>query len=310
METLPIEEVLRLDKQLQMPLCNIVNKFIEKRNIEQVYHYTSSVGLHSILTNQKLWFSRWDCLNDYSENKYIHDLIAEGLEAFSDYPDFVACFSEINDLQRKWKNESEELRADSNLFIASFSLNKDALNLWTYYTKSSHSDGYCIGFNYNGIFCENGLDIITSEVIYDPIRQKRIIASLLKSFLSIFNNLGKHEDTKIDRYMILGRRFEYYISEISCFFKHPAFYAEEEFRAVVRMHKNSKKHIELPLKVRQNGGMLVPYTELEFKKEHVASVTISPTLIDKPVLPGLHVLRSELGMNFEIHRSQIPFRAM
>lgn len=222
----------------------------------------------------------------------------------------MACFSKINDLQRKWKNESEELRADSNLFIASFSLNKDALNLWTYYTKSSHSDGYCIGFNYNGIFCENGLDIITSEVIYDPIRQKRIIASLLKSFLSIFNNLGKHETTKIDRYMIMGRRFEYYISEISCFFKHPAFYAEEEFRAVVRMHKNSKKHIELPLKVRQNGGMLVPYTELEFKKEHVASVTISPTLIDKPVLPGLHVLRSELGMNFEIHRSQIPFRAM
>lgn len=71
-----------------------------------------------------------------------------------------------------------------------------------------------------------------------------------------------------------------------------------------------QKHIELPLNVRQNGGMLVPYTELEFKKEHVASVTISPTLKDKPVLPGLYVLRSELGMNFEIHRSQIPFRAM
>lgn len=310
METLPIEEVLQLDKQLQKPLCNIVNKFIEKRKIEQVYHYTSSVGLHSILTNQKLWFTRWDCLNDYSENKYIHDLIAEGLEDFSDYPDFVSCFSQINDLQRKWKDESENLRADSNLFIASFSLNKDALNLWTYYTKSSHSDGYCIGFKYDGVFCEDGLDIITSEVIYDPVLQKRIIANMLESFLAIYNNLGKNEDTSRDRYMIMGRRFEYYVSEISCFFKHPAFHAEEEFRAVVRMHKNSENHIDLPLNVRQNGGMLVPYTELELKKEHVTSVTISPTLKDKPVLPGLHVLRSELGMNFEILLSRIPFRAI
>lgn len=310
METLPIEEVVQLDNQLQLPLCNIVNKFIEERKIEQVYHYTSSVGLHSILTNQKLWFTRWDCLNDYSENKYIHDLIAEGLKAFSDYPDFVASLSEINDLTRKWKDESRFLREADNLFIASFSLNNDALNLWTYYTKSAQADGYCVGFKYSDIFCEDGLDIITSEVIYDPILQKRIIASLLESFLAIYNNLGKNETFKIDRYMIMGRRFEYYISEISCFFKHPAFYAEEEFRAVVRMHKNSEKHLELPLNVRQNGGMLVPYTELGFKKEHVASVTISPTLIDKPVLPGLHVLRSELGMNFEIHRSQIPFRAM
>lgn len=213
-------------------------------------------------------------------------------------------------MQRKWKEESGFLRADDNLFIASFSLNNDALNLWTYYTKSAHSDGYCIGFKNDGIFCEKGLDIITSEVIYDPILQKRIIASMLESFLAIYNNLGKNETTNIDRYSIMGRRFEYYISEISCFFKQPAFYAEEEFRAVVRMHQNSEKHIELPLKVRQNGGMLVPYTELEFKKEHVASVTISPTLIDKPVLHGLHVLRRELGMNFEIHRSQIPFRAI
>lgn len=299
-----------MHKELQKPLCNIVNKFIKEKEIEQIYHYTSSVGLHGILTNQKLWFTRWDCLNDYSENKYIHDLIAESLEAFSYYPDFVSCLSQINDLQKKWKDESGGLEVDNNLFIASFSLNKDALNLWTYYTKSDHSDGYCIGFKYNGIFCEKGLDIITSEVIYDPTLQKKIIASMLRSFLDMYNNLGKNEDTSRDRYMIMGHRFEYYISEISCFFKHPAFRAEEEFRAIVRMHNNSEKHIELPLNVRQNGGMLVPYTELEFKKEHVASVTISPTLKDKPVLPGLYVLRSELGMNFEIHRSQIPFRAM
>lgn len=182
--------------------------------------------------------------------------------------------------------------------------------MWTYYTKSAQADGYCVGFKCSDIFCEDGLAIITSEVIYDPIIQKRIIASLLESFLSLYNNLGKNETTTIDRYMILGHRFEYYISEISCFFKHPAFHAEEEFRAVVRMHNNSKHHIELPLLVRQNGGMLVPYTELSFKKEHVASVTISPTLTDKPVLPGLQVLRSKLGMKFEILRSKIPFRAI
>lgn len=310
METLPIEEVKRRDKELQEPLKEIVNGFIRDREIEQVYHYTSSMGLHSILTHRKLWFTRWDCLNDYTENKYIHDLIEEGLKAFSDHPDFVSCFLNINNGQRKWKEESEHYKADQNLFIASFSLNQDALNLWTYYTKSAHADGYCIGFKHDSIFTQEGLDIITSEVIYDPDRQRSIIATMLNRYLALYDNFGKNEDTKRYRNRRMGSLYRYYVPRISCFLKHPAFYAEEEFRAVLWMYNDSEKHKELPLEVRQNGGIWVPYTELEFEKEDVASVTISPTLKDKPALAGLYVLRNKLGMNFEIRESQLPFRAM
>lgn len=36
-----------------------------------IYHYTSTEGLMGIVTNNELWFSKFDCLNDMDEGKYI-----------------------------------------------------------------------------------------------------------------------------------------------------------------------------------------------------------------------------------------------
>lgn len=45
----------------------------------------------------------------------------------------------------------------------------------------------------------------------------------------MYNNLGKNEDTSRDRYMIMGHRFEYYISEISCFLSIQRFEQKRSF---------------------------------------------------------------------------------
>lgn len=309
-ESLPIEEVQKRVNLSCDALCDIVNKFIEEElDISEVFHYTSAAGLYDILNEKKLWFTRWDCLNDYSENKYIHDIIEEGLAEYKSVPEFVDCIKQTNDLLRKCKEDSSLLSLENNLYIASFSLNGDALNMWTYYTKSVQSDGYCIGLDYGKLFSEAGLDIIVAKVVYDVDAQKNIVSELLRHLFDLFNDLGRNLDAVLDRGKVMGQSFENVVSDIGCFFKHPAFKAEEELRAVVRV-KCSEKGIELPEKVRKSGGMLVPYTELGFKEEHVKSVTISPTLKNKAVLPGLYALRDNCGMKFQIRWSKIPFRAM
>lgn len=101
--SLPIEDVLNRANLSRQALCDIVNKFIEKRDIEEVFHYTSASGLYGILTKNKLWFTRWDCLNDYSENKYIHNLIGQGLTEYESATEFVEYIKQINDLQKNGK---------------------------------------------------------------------------------------------------------------------------------------------------------------------------------------------------------------
>ena len=308
-EGLPIEEVIKRANMSRRELCDIVNQFIEKKDYSEIFHYTSASGLLSILDNKCLRFTRWDSLNDYTENKYIHNLIDKGLDAYVEDSDFLSCMRQINEQNLKWKANPTKTRLENNLFIASFSFNGDALNLWTYYTKSAQSDGYCIGFKYGEVFCEPGLDIIMSAVVYDPHQQNAIISKILSLFNTMFHDLEKNDDTRRDLFTIMASTFEYIISDIGCFFKHPSFRVEEEIRAVVRVH-DSKEHLKLPINIRQNRGMLIPYTELEFKKEHVTSVTVSPTLHEVSVLPGLYAMKQKLGMKFRILRSEIPLRSM
>ena len=47
-----------------------------------LYHYTSPDGLEKILNKHRLWFTRYDCLNDYSERKYLLNVYASVCEKF------------------------------------------------------------------------------------------------------------------------------------------------------------------------------------------------------------------------------------
>lgn len=210
-------------------LCDIVNQFIKKKDFSEIFHYTSASGLLSILDSKRLRFTRWDSLNDYTENKYIHNLINKGLDIYASDPDFLSCMRQINDQNLKWKETPTKTRLENNLFIASFSLNGDAVNLWTYYTKSSRADGYCIGFKYGEVFCEQGLDIIMSAVVYEPHQQNAIILRILSLFNALFHDLEKNADTRRERFSIMASTFEYIISDIGCFLSILAFALKRKY---------------------------------------------------------------------------------
>lgn len=285
-----------------------VNERFKLKDVPEIYHYTSAAGLYGILQNEKIWFTRWDCLNDYTEYRYIHEIIGRCLNKFSNDSEFCALVSSLNEQERSYKGDARFVERRLELYVASFSSNADALNLWMYYTKSTHNDGYCLGLDYKSIFTDEGYDVTVSEIVYDQGVQDELITELLTHFHNFFIALGKNNDTKSDRKRLMMTYFREVFWDIGLYFKHPAFSIEEEVRAVIRLHNNSNKHEKLGVKVRQSNGLFIPYVEMPVKKTDIKRIGISPTLKDSPAKGGVSSLVKECDLSCDIYESDIPLR--
>lgn len=298
---LTIETVLQNANLSRKELADIVNSFSKNNEPPIIYHYTSAAGLLSILKDSKLWFTRWDSLNDASENLIVHDCINEALDKYTQEHQFVKYIKEINNNQRKFKKEGY---IDSDLYLASFSANSDSLAMWNCYSKNSRSDGYSIGFDNPNLF--SNYPVILSKVIYDKEEQMKVVRNVLDRLFRIYDSYIKNQDTSTDTYREVGEAFDFVFEDIGIFFKHSAFEVEKEVRVSIRKSDVDEKSIVH--KIRESGALLIPYLEIPFDKALVKSVTISPTLADRPVRPGLQALKSKLEMEFDIIQSKIPFR--
>lgn len=99
---------------------------------ENIFHYTSVYGLNGILENKKLRFTNIKYMNDKDEFKAgIESLFEEGSLSKSERD---KCILQIDKIINK-------------IFICCFSLDRDSLPLWNYYTKDSSSQGYNIEFD-------------------------------------------------------------------------------------------------------------------------------------------------------------------
>ena len=301
--SLTVETVLQNANLSGKELAEIVNGFIQNINPPIIYHYTSATGLLGILTNKKLWFTRWDSLNDTSENLIVHDCIEEALNQYAYEPQFVEYVREINNVHRECKKEGD---IDRNLYLASFSSNADSLALWNCYCKEARCDGYCIGFDNPNLFRD--YPVILAKVLYDKEEQMHVVHQVLKRLFRIYDSYIKNEDTTPDTFKVIGDAFDFVFENIGIFFKHSAFKGEEEVRVSIRKHDDVEKLKSIVPQIRASGAMLIPYIEMPFDKAHVKSVTVSPTLADRPVRPGLLALKSKLGIGFNILQSEIPYR--
>lgn len=103
-----------------------------------IYHYTHVEGLKNILKNENLWFTHIHYLNDREE-------VNVGANHY------IQCNKEILEAEREINPNIPSFSVDtSNLhtYVCCFSLEKDALPMWNYYTKDASNKGYNIGFDY------------------------------------------------------------------------------------------------------------------------------------------------------------------
>lgn len=115
-----------------LKLINSKLHFPQNTKARHIFHYTSIGGLEGILKYKTLRFTNIKYMNDKDE-------IIAGLDSMA----------------KTWnvsEKEKERLRSaflshGMQTFVCCFSLEKDSLPMWNYYTKEINSQGYNIEFN-------------------------------------------------------------------------------------------------------------------------------------------------------------------
>lgn len=248
---------------------------------KELYHYTSPKALKGILKSNHLWFSNIYFLNDKSEMKYTYSLILELLKEIKEFlvPEFyekILARAEYMTCNTFYDEESE-IFARLEYYVFCLSTEKNCLSLWNNYTKTADKTGYGITFS-----TEKLKDSVESKgyefsafakVCYEPQKQNKMLTDTILSYNQKFKEAKNGKEKQIVLWDIIDN-FKIY----SVFLKHPAFYAENEFRIVlgIRTHSHSEA-CEFEI---QN-GIFVPHIEHELPDAETSSIIkeimISPT---------------------------------
>ncbi|NQY26658.1 MAG: DUF2971 domain-containing protein [Piscirickettsiaceae bacterium] len=287
-----------------------------------LYHYTNLQGLTGIISNQNIWASHCEYLNDASEFKHAFNSIkniAEGIYMEDEYLSVFA-FHMRQAIDRIGNHDS---------YITSFSTNPDSLSQWRGY--NSAGQGVCIGFNQEIIeeYCkENQHSLI--KCLYLHNEQEKIIINIINDCLNIFPNLGvsrKSFDTfSSQEMMTYNSDLSDYISngdgadestEALCnlcetlnnyapIMKNNGFHEESEWRIICN---NPDKNIFF----REAPSHLIPYLELpliKYSNDVISEVIIGPNPNMSRCVQSIHKLLVLNGLtNVKVGRSEIPFNS-
>lgn len=308
----------------------VTNQLKYKAN-KNLYHYTSPEGLIGILGANKLWFTEASCLNDESEGKYLYSLIQDCIENNMSFDiDFVEEVrrriienkNTVNDSKIDIADEgSEQAYAEekSKYFICSFSLDKDALPLWNYYTKTPTSIGYNISFSSSKLNKSVERELksdFTNRYFYKVIYDEKVQNSIIMEALEIGNRLWHKYGDNIYRGDLIFWLKEFF-EHIKFGFKHPAFESEKEVRMILRMssvkfeelivHNSETEYNEI--KIRPIQGVFVPYVEMNFEKTAMNGLMVSPTVKDEMAVESLNLLLKKYSFNdCTIEKSTVPLK--
>ena len=186
-----------------------------------LFHYTSPVGLNSILFGDSskvtMWASRYDCLNDFSEGGVVGPVFQEAcmeLKETGEIDEYLYnLFSKVAPartiLLHYFDGKKIRItRPECDRYICSFSKNKDSLAMWNYYSKGSKYEGFNIGFfpaclkdSLHKFLYEKEAIFHIYPVIYKRDEQKKLIKDLL---IRLRDYYDKEQETSI-RYIISNK---------------------------------------------------------------------------------------------------------
>lgn len=289
-----------------------VDDYIDK-NVPFIYHYTSPAGLSGIIKNSKLRFTDRFYLNDKTEGIYVIKLCLDNIDFFDFLTDdFKKAFI------KKCNQRIEQPQRDRfYVYQCCFSIDKDSLCLWNYYTKTEGIKGYNIKINvvdladkiiptpYNK---DRVPKLRYGKVIYSEQKQLEILYKIVNLFF---------EYNKTD--MISGEDFvcEYLVDKImylGVFFKKPCFEVENEFRLVLDLFLNDDNTYAV-IKDKQEffekNGVFIPYVDIPFKNELLTGICVSPTLDYTATKESILRMSGNHYKNIRtntIYESEIPVR--
>lgn len=298
-----------------------------------VYHYTSPDGLLGILQpgkSVKLWFTRYDSLNDVNERKdileYLHGyceyqlknkkLSQEFYEAimkielsddeFLTYPDKYPVTLEASGEVNSW-TAIKSVPCDT--YLCCFSEEADLLPMWNYYTKSQHYEGYSIGFSSDRLESDRGFEkgysLKLKRVLYTNFEK----ADFFNKTLLPFDDQYIKGDN-VERANILTA-IRGQLNEFQFVFKNSCFQHEKEIRAILRVPRDGALPdcTQFEIRYRNSNGYIVPYIEYEIQKEAVHEITVAPLLQADISKNNLSEMLKQRGYHdIRIKSSTVPIR--
>ncbi len=251
---------------------------LEEPKVEKLYHYTSNLNANSILSNNCLWVTRSDYLDDNIEIKYIckvlngailylqknkklYDVGFKGQDLI-----FRAIINTLVALNSIYEKTTPIF--DAHIYILSLTENKDNMYLLDNYAGKN---GAILEFlnKPNYIFENDELKkskslILCAKVIYDYGEQLTLLLKEINEFyIELINNL---ENTNWLKEVIETIKSVIYMKIInySLFFKHKDFSREEECRIAFIVGDKCSNEL---VKYRIKGEKTIPYIEVKFSRK-------------------------------------------
>lgn len=268
---------------------------------ESLFHYTTTDALINIISTNELWITKWDYLNDMEEFKTALEVCEVVLKGERAKPEI------FDDIKKEVLNGLESNRLIWDLYIISFTTDKDSQLLWSNY---SNNDGVNIEVDFEK-FVEslNHRSLWHGLVNYKFEKQKEC---LRQSFYDeIIGNEEMGNISELSQINILeGREYEMTISHMSVicilysmFFKKECFEGEKEYRFVFTGVE------EKELNFRNKNSIVTPYIKKKLENiECIIGVTIGPTYKNDMAKKGIEQLLSHYNKQVKVLESQIPLR--
>ncbi len=284
---------------------------------DTIFHYTSPEGLIGIITNSELWFSRYDCLNDASEGKYIELVYERALKAIENEYDrnFINLIRDIKpDKNRFFKLKGSSVTKTKNSesyyvaavntmpFICCFSLSDDSLPMWNYYSKYGRCEGYNIGFSVEKLKEIKNLEVI--RCIYKEEEQVEVLKIRISEAYDNYSTYG-------NQIGFIKQQLAMALATLSMQFKYKAYEHEDEVRLIYWRPDKSEIIDEKgeDLFYRQTNGIIIPYVKKHIVlKDVVNRIKIGPLIKADAAEVTVRDMLKEKGIEPFISQSDIPIR--
>lgn len=272
-----------------------------------VYHYTDTSGICGILENSSIWATNYRFLNDLSEGREAIDYAKKILD------------DRLSGSSGAEKSLIERMREldtfVSDIFVCSFSAEKDSLSQWRAYCPQI-GGGYALGFPYSVLKnLSDKCDCIFTKCIYDNDDKKVILSEVIDHFISEYledlnsKNYERVYESLFDFTESTVFNFQRHLSKISLILKNGGFEEEKEYRLIY----SSSQSIDTKFRKGRNG--LIPYQVLPLNiHDHSASdgfrLVVGPSPLD--VSESLYAARKLFNKIFDlesgVESSKIPFK--
>ncbi len=278
-----VEDLKYYEVTTDNPIIIKLESFEEKN----IYHYTTKISAKSILDNNCLWVTRSDYLDDKSEIKYISKVL-EGIIIYlktnknlydvgvgGQYNILESIIKTLEALREIYKVTTPIMGGD--MYILSLTANKSNKFLLENY---SGKKGVVLKFINdidamfkNDRFSDYKISTFCAKVVYDYGEQMTLIIEdinefyheLITNLIDVKGSVDFEEVVETIKTVIYLKIINY-----ALFFKNEKFSKEEECRiAFLVVNENSDGFV----KYRKKGNKMIPYIEVELKKESLSKVS-------------------------------------